>query len=41
MVNIALGGTPPSSCPSGIPDQPVTIDELIKGVNNALGGCQK
>lgn len=39
LVNIDLGLADPSACPHGIDEEPVTIDELIKAVNNALSGC--
>jgi len=40
LVNIALGTLGPESCPQGNPGGgEVTIDVLIKAVNNALVGC--
>jgi hypothetical protein len=41
MVNIALGGKPPSACPKGLDKMPVSIDEIISAVGNALGGCRR
>jgi hypothetical protein len=41
MVNIALGGSPVSSCPAADPggDGEVTIDEILIAVGNANNGC--
>jgi len=40
-VDIALGDLPPSACPFGGVNQDgvVTIDEIVKAVNNDLDGC--
>ena len=40
-VNIALGNTPLSACPSfdSSGDSKVTVDEILHGVSNALNGC--
>ena len=42
-VNIALGNAPLAACPSfdGDGSGAVTIDELLRAVNNALVGCQQ
>jgi len=41
MVNIALGNEDVATCISGDPsgDGRVTVEEIIKAVNNALDGC--
>jgi hypothetical protein len=46
MVNISLGSSDISLCPAGdvtgnggVPDGEITVDELIRAVNNALGTC--
>lgn len=39
MVNIALGTADTSACPHGIAGTPVTIDQILAAVNNALNGC--
>ncbi len=41
-VNIALGASPLSTCPSFDSDGSgeVTVDELVRAVNSALAGCQ-
>jgi hypothetical protein len=41
MVNVALGGTPVSSCLAGDRDSngEITIDEILQAVNNSLVGC--
>jgi hypothetical protein len=41
MVNIALGNTPVTACLVGDMngDGEITIDEILKAVNNALNGC--
>jgi hypothetical protein len=40
LVNISLGGLPPSACPAGIDQsRPVTIEEIVVAVNNARSGC--
>jgi hypothetical protein len=42
MVNIALGSRPVADCLAGDEngDGEITIDEIIKAVNNALAGCR-
>jgi len=41
LVNIALENLPASTCPFGDINQDgvVTIDEILKAVNNDLDGC--
>jgi hypothetical protein len=41
MVNVALGTAPVSACVAGDPnhDGAITIDEIVRAVNNALNGC--
>jgi hypothetical protein len=41
MVNVALGNQDPSACPAGDAnhDGEITVDEILKAVNNALDGC--
>ena len=41
MVNVALGNSDVGACPAGDAnhDGEITIDEILKAVNNALGEC--
>jgi hypothetical protein len=41
MVNIALGNAPVSDCEVGDTggDGQITVDEILRAVNNALNGC--
>jgi hypothetical protein len=41
LVNIALEQQPPDACPFGDVnhDGAITVDEILKAVNNALNGC--
>ena len=41
MVNISLGAADGGLCPAADAnaDGEVTVDEIVQGVNNALGGC--
>jgi hypothetical protein len=41
MVDIALGNTAVSECQAGDAngDGTITVDEILKAVNNALNGC--
>ncbi len=40
-MRIALGSSPLEDCPvfDANSDEAVTVDELVRAVNNALGGC--
>jgi hypothetical protein len=41
LVNIALGNRPVADCPTGDAngDHQITVDEILRAVNNALNGC--
>ena len=41
VVNIALGNRPVSDCLPGDAngDHQITVDEILRGVNDALNGC--
>ncbi len=41
-VNIALGSVPLQECPvfDANSDEAVTVDALVRAVNNALNGCE-